>query len=188
MIKPTIEIEYKDRGLEEILDILKRIRADHPSVKAGVLARDLRQEQEGGGLQKAVAQAKREARRGAGMSNVQLAVLHEFGSPAAHIPERSFVRSTFALMRAKYVEKVKAYLVKGIYSGKRTYLEFLGLIGLRMAADMKARFTDSSNGWPANAPSTIAAKGSSKPLIDTGALRASISHQVVPVNSQGEGE
>lgn len=171
MIKPTIEIEYKDRGLEEILDILKRIRADYPSVKAGVLASSPE------------ATANRD-----GVSNVQLALIHEYGAPARNIPERSFVRSTFTLMRAKYVEKVKAYLVKGVYSGKRTYLEFLGLIGLRMAADMKARFTDSSNGWPANAPSTIAAKGSSKPLIDTGALRASISHQVVPVNSQGEGE
>ena len=35
-------------------------------------------------------------------------------------------------------------------------------------------FTDSRNNWAPNAPGTIARKGSDRPLIDTGALRAAI--------------
>jgi hypothetical protein len=35
-------------------------------------------------------------------------------------------------------------------------------------------FTDGRNGWAPNAPRTIKAKGSDRPLISTGALRASI--------------
>lgn len=35
-------------------------------------------------------------------------------------------------------------------------------------------FTDPRNHWVPNAPSTIKAKGSDRPLIDTGALRAAI--------------
>jgi hypothetical protein len=39
-------------------------------------------------------------------------------------------------------------------------------------------FTDSRNHWAPNAPSTIAAKGSDTPGIDTGAMRASIVYVV----------
>jgi hypothetical protein len=38
----------------------------------------------------------------------------------------------------------------------------------------RAWFTDGRNGWAPNKPATIARKGSDRPLIDTGALRASI--------------
>src|SRR5262245_44048037 len=36
-----------------------------------------------------------EADHGEGLTNADLAAIHEFGAPAAHIPERSFLRSTF---------------------------------------------------------------------------------------------
>jgi hypothetical protein len=54
-------------------------------------------------------------------------------------------------------------------------LSNVGIIGQRRVQDW---FTNPANGWAPNAPSTIKKKGSGKPLIDTGALRTSISYIV----------
>ena len=43
---------------------------------------------------------------------------------------------------------------------------------------VKGWFTNPKNSWAENAESTIKQKGSSKPLIDTGQLRKSITHVV----------
>jgi hypothetical protein len=43
---------------------------------------------------------------------------------------------------------------------------------------VRAWFVDPKNGWPENSPITIAAKGSDKPLIDTGELRKAITYVV----------
>ena len=55
------------------------------------------------------------------------------------------------------------------------HLSKAGQVGSNAA---KRWFTDPRNGWPANAPSTIKAKGSDRPMIDTGELRRAITHVV----------
>lgn len=56
-------------------------------------------------------------------------------------------------------------------------------IGLRKAGmlgqNVVRRYFVEDNGWPPNAPSTIAQKGSDRPLIDTGELRKSVAYVVV---------
>lgn len=53
------------------------------------------------------------------------------------------------------------------------HLKRAGTMGSNAA---KRWFTDPRNHWAPNAPSTIAAKGSDRPLIDQGELRRSITH------------
>ena len=62
----------------------------------------------------------------------------------------------------------------------------LKLIGLEQEAETKKTLTDLRT--PPNAPSTIKAKGSSNPLIDTGELRSKISSTVVPKKVKGYNE
>ena len=52
----------------------------------------------------------------------------------------------------------------------------LGVVRAALAGQNAARrwFTDSRNNWAPNKPATIRRKGSDKPLIDTGVLRAAI--------------
>lgn len=53
---------------------------------------------------------------------------------------------------------------------------------------VRAWFTDSRNGWPPNAPSTIARKGSSRPNIDTDQLRKAMTYVTTfkPVRARGD--
>lgn len=126
----------------------------------------------------------KDARQGGEIGNVELAMIHEFGSPKAGIPERSFIRSTFEMGKAGYVADFRRLLV-AVVEGKMTVPRALGLMGLKISSDIKKRVTSGTGIPPPNAPSTIAAKGSSRPLIDTGRLVNSVSHEVVMTDKGG---
>ena len=49
------------------------------------------------------------------------------------------------------------------------------LVGMQMKSDISSTLTNGP--WTPNSPVTIARKGSSRPLIDTGELRASITYR-----------
>ena len=53
----------------------------------------------------------------------------------------------------------------------------MGELGLKAAVDVQEKVLDVKQ--PPNAPRTIARKGSANPLIDTGHLRQSITHEVI---------
>lgn len=134
------------------------------------------------------------------MNNVTLAATHEFGVPGK-IPERSFVRSSFDKHREEYWILLRSLVGRWFIAASRMPLhQALGIIGLKMASDMRAGILDEAGIPPPNAPSTIArklAKGKWKrlstekvaemmaagrgprPLVDTGQLVRSISHEVV---------
>ena len=72
-------------------------------------------------------------------------------------------------------KSLKAFFDFGIEKG----VEELKKTGMFVQNKVRSWFTDSRNGWPPNAPSTIKAKkGKSNPLIDTGELRKSITYVV----------
>lgn len=109
-----------------------------------------------------------------GLTVVEVAAYNEFGTK--HIPERPFIRSTVK----KEKPKLKAFsgkLLKKIIDGKLTREKALGLLGQKVAGEIKETITTLRA--PPNAASTIAAKKSSNPLIDTGELRQSITFEVV---------
>lgn len=110
--------------------------------------------------------------------NVDLLYLHENGSPARNIPPRPVLK--IGLSGKDTQQKINQLLRQGAVIAlmgnvekAMTYYEKAGLVGV---AAVKGTF--GSGALAPNAPSTIARKGSSAPLIDTGALQASITYAV----------
>lgn len=102
-------------------------------------------------------------------------VLGETDPHTIQIPERSFLRVP---LRAAAKDISRAFR-KGIPSVLRGQLkadDLLGGIG-SMAVGVVQEAISSGIG-PANAPSTIAKKGSSKPLIDSGHMRQSVTYVI----------
>ena len=112
------------------------------------------------------------------VNNAQLLFIHTYGSPIKHIPARPVLEP--AIMDRANLEIITAQLrlaADAALAGRpfEVYLERAG-----QAAENAARswFTNPRNGWAPNKPATIRAKGSSRPLIDTGELRKSVTHVV----------
>lgn len=113
-----------------------------------------------------------------GISMVELAAIHEYGSPAAHIPARSFIRSAFRDRKQEFAKQLEK-VAKAVLSNKMDPATALGRLGLWGANAVKRQITG-KNIPPPLKPATIARKGSSKPLVDTGQLVGAISWKVVP--------
>lgn len=109
---------------------------------------------------------------------VELAAIHEFGSPAAGIPERSFIRSTFYVRRVEALRSMCARLAKAVVTDGLDPKRALGMLGAWAASQVKETITEIDIPPPL-ADSTVQAKGSSKPLVDTGQLKNSITYEVV---------
>jgi hypothetical protein len=91
------------------------------------------------------------------------------------IPERSFIRKTVDIKRRQIVALSKNLAAK-VLDGSQTREKALAMIGVFTQGEIRARM---SRGIPPPLkPATVARKGSSKPLIDTGQLRASVDSEV----------
>lgn len=91
------------------------------------------------------------------------------------IPERSFIRS-FVDERLNEVEQFLEELMARLVNLEVDLNNFLDLLGEYCSGKVKEHMTDISD--PSNSALTVALKGSSNPLIDTGHLRDSITHEV----------
>lgn len=109
------------------------------------------------------------------LGNADIAFIHEMGDPARDLPERSFLRSTMAERRQAYQE-LAAKVMRKVLAGDMTVEHALELIGLAAAGDVQE--TIEQGEFAPLAPETIRRKGSSKPLIDKGQLRQSITSEV----------
>lgn len=115
---------------------------------------------------------------GEGLNNAELLFIHTKGSPKRKIPARPVVEPAIEAdgNRQAISSELKAYgqaQLAGDQAEARRRIKRAGMAGQNAA---RSWFTDGRNNWAPNAPSTIARKGSDKPLIDTGALRAAITH------------
>lgn len=104
----------------------------------------------------------------------QVAFWQEYGTRRG-VPERPFIRNTHDKNKDKYARAMKRQL-KMIAAGTMTMKQALGRLGEKAAADVKKEMRNLRT--PPNAPATIAAKGSSNPLIDTGTLLRSVNYEV----------
>lgn len=115
-----------------------------------------------------------------GMTNSSLLYLHEQGVPSNNIPPRPVLEPAIGQADVKdkiellMREAAEAALVFGDVDKAKDNFEKAGMIG-RDAC--KNYISDGGNLAP-NAPITIAMKGSSKPLIDTGSMLGSINYAV----------
>jgi hypothetical protein len=116
---------------------------------------------------------------GEGTTLIDVATWMEFGTTDAngniHVPERSFVRGYIDDSEDK-LRGDMVVLMQSVVKGERTKEQALEIIGLRAVGGMQERI--SAGIPPENAPSTIAQKHSSTPLIRYGQLRAGISSRV----------
>jgi len=118
--------------------------------------------------------ANKTLRAGEEMNNASLLFIHTNGSPLRNIPPRPVIEPALAYNASKISEQVAGMLRAAAENDAQKvnqYAHRIGMAGQNAARDW---FTNPANGWPPNAPSTIARKGSSQPLIDTGNLRKSI--------------
>lgn len=117
-----------------------------------------------------------------GITTGRLAGVHEYGAAikvgdtVILIPERSFIRAPIAQNQRAYSSFIERNLEK-VLTGRVSVDRFLGLLGAKVVGDMQAAIAKGIE--PPNAASTIARKKSSKPLVDTGLLRQSITWAVV---------
>ena len=108
-----------------------------------------------------------------GVSIAEYAAFNEFGTRT--IPERPFMRKTFDDNLANY-NKLIERLFKGMLGGKLDAKMAFSILGQQTEDDMKN--TIMTGNFAPNSDYTIAKKGSSRPLIDTGTMRNSIRYEV----------
>lgn len=112
-------------------------------------------------------------------SLIELATVHEFGSQDGHIPERAPIRTTFYVRAKQELADMQAKLAKAIVTGGMDPARAMGILGSWGANAIKKTITDGAGLPPPNAASTIARKGSSRPLVDTGLLKASYNFEIL---------
>lgn len=106
---------------------------------------------------------------------LEVAAVHEFGAPDAGIPQRSFIRSTVDA-KAPEIAAVQHAVAVRVLKGQTPIEDGLNQIGAKVASFVQG--TISAGVLPALKPETVERKGSSKPLVDTGQLRAAITWKV----------
>lgn len=109
----------------------------------------------------------------AGAGVIERAFFNEYGTK--NIPERSFLRGAFDDNR-KDLNDIIDRLWSGVKAGKINARKAADILGTRHETQVKAKIK--SGPFEANAKSTIRAKGSSIPLIDTGEMRNSVRYEV----------
>lgn len=153
----------RDLGQKRIMRDLRALK-DRPYVKVGVLAASGNHSNEDGTK--------------SDMSVADIATVHEYGSSDGRVPERSFIRTTMDENEAALLA-LTARVKKDVILNGAPVLAALSKIGVIIRGLIQKKIASGDSDWPELAQSTIDAKGSSKPLIDTGQLRQSINYEVV---------
>lgn len=120
----------------------------------------------------------RETKKPLAINMASLALIHERGSAANNIPARPFMKQTRQKAEGRFARLLRR-LYKQVVDGKVRPFDGLSKLGMAYEGEMKNTFTTGS--FTPNKPATIKRKGSSRPLIDTGHLRQSITSKVVKV-------
>jgi len=153
-------------------------------VKVGILG------DKGGGLHERDAGGK-----GKPLTVAEIGAVNEFGTEDGHVPERSFLRSTFDRLHPELTADA-AKLLPQVLDGKLSVETALNVLGAKLAGAIKRTITDGAGVPPPNAPSTVARKMRAgawnvrgkaqvqrgwgvRPLVDTGRLLGAITWAVV---------
>jgi hypothetical protein len=116
-----------------------------------------------------------------GTSLAMIAAVHEFGSPENGIPERSFIRAGILRGRTKF-ERLNAANLRLVVLGQKTVEQAIEQLGVVAAGEVKREFTVGT--FEPLKPATIARKGSSKPLLDSGNLRQAVTYVIEPAGGK----
>lgn len=114
------------------------------------------------------------SRPGEPVTNAGLMYIHTNGSEVMHIPPRPVIEPAIENANEIISKELSLSIESRLDGNKELSKQHLAKAGILGANASKRWFTDPRNNWAPNAPSTIAAKGSDRPLIDTGELRRAI--------------
>ena len=101
-----------------------------------------------------------------------VAAVQEFGAPRRNIPPRPFFRDMIAARKGEWPAAIATLLKSNDFDAKKT----LQMTGEAVAGQLRKSISD-FHGAPLK-PATIARKGSSKQLIDSGVMLQSVSYEV----------
>jgi hypothetical protein len=96
----------------------------------------------------------------------------------AHIPQRSFMRTTFDEKHGDWSKETET-LKNLIFLGKSTVKKGLKTMGLIITRDIKDKIIRQDPSWPDLKAATINRKKSSKKLIDSAQMLSSIKDETV---------
>lgn len=173
--KFDVQIKTDKRGLEALKKTIRKLQAAPSHVRVGLLG-----------------DSKKNSRKGDGLTNGQLGLIHEFGTST--IPARPFLRPTINANADRYNQILANIAKRALDSKGSTRDRDLGLLGQAAAADVKNFITQGKPIPPPNAPATLARKqaktrrgsdGSVRTLVDTGRMVAAITYQVVKAEKKG---
>lgn len=112
-----------------------------------------------------------------------IAAQNEFG--AGPVPARPFMRTSFDENEPGLVS-ASAKLAQAVIDGRFSPDQSARMLGELHQNQVVAKIDEIRT--PKNSPATIAAKGSSKPLIDTGDMRAAVRYGILIEPGRGERE
>jgi hypothetical protein len=153
------KVTVKDQGWRAMLARAREI-AGGRGVRVGILADEPKRSREP---------------QDSGLSLVEVALIHEFGAPAAGIPQRSFLRAAID-EHAPDIRRLILAVAARALDGAITPAQALDQIGSKVAGWVQTRIDQGIA--PPLKPETIARKGSSKPLVNVGQLKAAITWKV----------
>jgi len=107
-----------------------------------------------------------------GTSVIMVGLVNEFGSSDGRIPERSFLRSGISKNKQDFINFWKRKFAKAVLTGQIKPEVALKLLGEIVQTKIQQEIVELKS--PVNEAITIALKGSSNPLIDSGHMRQSI--------------
>lgn len=151
-------LKVVDRGYRKLLDTFAQLGLRKTRITVGVHAADGRELHEASEF---------------GETVLDVAIANEFGTDT--IPQRSFIRAWFDENRKKNNDAIKRML-QSVIKGKRSRHDAFELLGQAFVGQIQRRIAQGVP--PPNSPATIAWKGSSKPLINSGQLRTSVSYAI----------
>ena len=154
MIRPTVSLIGRQQVEQAIKDLARRLEQEQ-RVLVGV--------PEGAGTYED------------GLTIATVAAVNNFGSADGRIPARPFLAPAVEKGAPQY-RRLAEVMLPRVLSGQMEMRMLLEQMGQLAEGHVKQEITDLDS--PPNAPSTIAKKGSSNPLIDTGALRQSIRYVI----------
>jgi len=107
-----------------------------------------------------------------GQSVAEVAVFNEYGVPSHNQPPRPFFRNMIAAKEHEWAPALGMALTANDYDVDKS----LDLLGVGIEGQLRASIVELTS--PPLAPSTVARKGKSKPLIDTGHMLNSVDHDI----------
>lgn len=113
------------------------------------------------------------------LTNADIGFKNEKGSLAEHIPKRSWLKMPLTVKQDELnVERFE--LLKDFFNKKKNVLRIYKELGVKAEEIIQRAFASKGFGqWKDNSLTTIALKGSSQPLIDSGQLRQAVSSTVI---------